>query len=74
VDRPSIGVLTASFKLPLMGKEIGESQEGEYPKSPSFIESLKKNTCPSPPLTKGRKSNINRTEKEDKLGILEGSQ
>jgi hypothetical protein len=58
---------------PPMGVENGDAREGED-KYPSFAEILKKNTHFSPSLTRGRKSNINRREKEVDLGIIGGSQ
>jgi hypothetical protein len=74
VDRPPIGVSTTPHENPSVGEEIGDSWEGEDPKSPSFTEILKKNPRPSPPLTRGRKSNKNHREKEAELGISGGSQ
>jgi hypothetical protein len=46
---------------------MGDVREGEDPKSPSYAEILKKNPRPSPPLTRGRKENINRKEKDPEL-------
>jgi hypothetical protein len=58
------------------GEEVGEEREGEEKssKSPSFAEVLKKDLCPSPPLTRGRRSNKENREKEVESRILSGSQ
>jgi hypothetical protein len=60
---------------PLVGEEIGEVREGEESsKSPSFAKISKKNPHPSPPLTRGRKSNKKCREKEAKSRISGGAQ
>jgi hypothetical protein len=53
--------------------EKRDGREGEDSKSPSFAEILKKNPCPSPPLTRGRKENRNRKDKEEASGNSRGS-
>jgi hypothetical protein len=73
VDRTPNGVFVAPLD-PSVGVEKGDGREGEDSKSPSFAEILKKNPCPSPPLTRGRKENKNRKDKEATSGNSGGSQ
>jgi hypothetical protein len=71
VDMNPIGVYVSPLDSSV-GVEKGDAWEGE-PKSPSFAEILKKNPCPSPPLTRERKENKNRKDKEEALGNSRGS-
>ena len=69
MDRTPIWVSTTPHEKdsPLVGEEIGEVREGEdSSKSLSFAKISKKNPHPSPPLTRGRKSNKKCREKEAK--------
>jgi hypothetical protein len=73
VDRHQLGFLLLPL-IPLWLWKMGDAREGEDPKSPSFAEILKKNPHPSPPLTRGRKTNINRKVKEAESGNSGGSE
>jgi hypothetical protein len=59
----------------LLGRRFGDEKEGEEnSNSPSFADVLKKDSCHSPPLTRGRKSHKEHREKEAESSILSGSQ
>jgi hypothetical protein len=58
-----------------IGEEVGGDLEGEEnSNSPSFADVLKKDSCHSPPLTRGKKSHKELREKEAESSIKSCSQ